>query len=89
VSTPAKTALLTDIKARALESFGKGSEYIDVSADEIRALRDQVSLSQGQLATFCGVGPFVVREWEIGTRRPDNKSAFLLCALKDSLDQFS
>ena len=47
-------------------------------ADSVRALRDQLGMSQRQLAEELGVRQQTVSEWETGVYRPRGASARML-----------
>jgi putative transcriptional regulator len=47
-------------------------------AEEIRALRERVKLSQAVLASVLNTSASAVRKWEIGEKRPSGPSLKLL-----------
>ncbi len=53
----------------------------DLSAEQVRAARDGVRLSQAAFARFLGVGVSLVRAWESGTRSPKGADRRLLADL--------
>lgn len=48
------------------------------SAEQVRALRERLHLSQTQLATRLGVSPNSVSNWELGKGRPGHSSGLSL-----------
>lgn len=50
----------------------------DYSADSIRALRDQLKLSQSVFAAVLNTSVSTVRKWEQGDKRPSGPSLKLL-----------
>lgn len=50
----------------------------DLTAEQVRAARDEVRLSQAAFARFLGVGVSLVRAWEGGTRSPKGADRRLL-----------
>jgi putative transcriptional regulator len=53
----------------------------DYDAEEIRALRDQLQLSQAVLAAVLNTSLSTVRKWEIGEKHPSDPSLKLLYLL--------
>lgn len=55
-----------------------------VTPAEVRAARETLALTQGQLAVVMGLrGPAAVSEWERGVKHPDGRSVRLLHAYLD------
>lgn len=54
----------------------------EYDADSIKALREQLHLSQAMLATLLNTSLSTVKQWEIGLKRPGGTSAKLLDLLK-------
>jgi putative transcriptional regulator len=48
------------------------------SSDRIRALREQLQLSQAVLASVLNTSISTVRKWEVGDKRPSGPSLKLL-----------
>lgn len=53
----------------------------DLTAEQVRAARDGVRLSQAAFARFLGIGVSLVRAWEGGTRSPKGADRRLLADL--------
>jgi putative transcriptional regulator len=51
---------------------------VDVTAAEVRAIRQKMGLSQRQFAPLLGVSMSGLRKWEQGQRRPMGAAATLL-----------
>jgi len=65
-------------------AHARGSEVdvretrVDVTAAEVRAIRQKMGLSQRQFAPLLGVSMSGLRKWEQGQRRPMGAAATLL-----------
>lgn len=45
---------------------------------DVRAIRDQIGMSESELATSMGVKPSTIRDWERGVRTPRGPARALL-----------
>lgn len=52
------------------------------NSDQIRALREQLKLSQTVLASVLNTSPSTIQKWEIGEKRPSGPSLKLLNLLE-------
>lgn len=55
---------------------------VDLSPDEIAALRNREGISQGVFARYLNVRPKLVSEWERGEKKPSGPSLKLLSIVK-------
>ena len=76
---------LAALKQLAQSEASGDLPYPSVDATEIRALRSSLKLSQQEFAGIFPIGQFVIREWEIGTRKPDRTAAFLIQSLAQAI----
>jgi len=53
-----------------------------ISAKEVRQIRQSLKASQALFASYLNVSPNAVRSWEQGTRRPRNAALKLLVIAK-------
>jgi len=54
----------------------------DLSAEEIRAIREHEHASQAVFANYLNVSKNAVSQWERGEKRPDGASLKLLCLVR-------
>jgi transcriptional regulator with XRE-family HTH domain len=47
--------------------------------EQLRAKREEMDLSQGQVAEIAGVSQKTVSRWEVGSSQPDFQSLYKLC----------
>jgi DNA-binding transcriptional regulator YiaG len=70
-------------RAATVRTFRINTEILAPSADEIRAIRSSLGLSQAGFADFLGAGLNTVRSWELGRREPSALARRLLGAIRD------
>ena len=58
------------------------SEVPDLTADEIRAIRDRAGVSQSVFAAYLNVTTNLVSKWERGDKRPSGAAKKLLSIVK-------
>ena len=58
-------------------------EVKNLSAKQIRALRERMNASQGVFARYLNVNPSTVQKWEQGSVRPQNAALRLLNLIND------
>ena len=58
------------------------SKVPDLSADEIRAIRDRAGVSQSVFAAYLNVTTNLVSKWERGDKRPSGAAKKLLSIVK-------
>ena len=84
------------IKRNLFEEIKEGLEAIrdnpdaltrhELSAPDIKAIRDKFQLSQSQMATYLGVKTKTLQNWEQGVRRPTASAQTLLRVLEKEPD---
>lgn len=57
------------------------------SANDVRALRQQLNVSQADFARLVGVDTRTVARWEAGTARPTGAAEAVLVALREKLSK--
>ncbi len=80
--------LFEEIK-EGLEAIRENSDALtrhDLSAPDIRAIREKFQLSQSQMATFLGVKTKTLQNWEQGIRNPTASAQTLLRVLEKEPD---
>jgi DNA-binding transcriptional regulator YiaG len=70
-------------RAATVRTLRINTEIPAPSADEIRAIRSSLGLSQAGFADFLGAGLNTVRSWELGRREPSALARRLLGAIRD------
>ncbi len=70
-------------RAATVRTFRINTGIPAPSADEIRAIRGSLGLSQAGFADFLGAGLNTVRSWELGRREPSALARRLLGAIRD------
>jgi len=58
------------------------TEPVELSARQIRAIREHVGVSQGVFARYLNVPSTLVSQWERGERRPTGTAVKLLSLVK-------
>lgn len=84
----AKRNLFEEIK-EGLEAIRDNSDALtrhDLSAPDIRAIREKFQLSQSQMATYLGVKTKTFQNWEQGVRNPTASAQTLLRVLEKEPD---
>jgi putative transcriptional regulator len=72
------------IDKRTMRDFDKAclTPVQDLSAEEIRAIREHEHASQAVFAYHLNVSKNTVSQWERGEKRPDGASLKLLCLIQ-------
>lgn len=86
-STPRRSSVekIAEVGQKSQEEVNRelGREPIpDLSADEIRRLREGFGLTQGQLAALIGVSDATVTSWETGQTTPNRQNRRKLAAIR-------
>ena len=69
---------------KELDSLGITIPNIQVTGDQIQAIRKQMNLSQSVFAKLLNVSSSSIRQWEQGKRRPTGSTKVLLELLEKS-----
>lgn len=69
---------------KELDSLGIIIPNIQVTGDQIQAIRKQMNLSQSVFAKLLNVSSSSIRQWEQGKRRPSGSTKILLELLEKS-----
>lgn len=69
---------------KELDSLGIEIPKVQFSADQITAIRKEMSLSQTVFAEVLNVSPSAIRQWEQGKREPSGSTKVLLELLQKS-----
>ena len=69
---------------KELDSLGITIPNIQVTGDQIQAIRRQMNLSQSVFAKILNVSSSSIRQWEQGKRRPTGSTKVLLELLEKS-----
>lgn len=78
-----RDASVERIDVRRLAEAGlEPPPLVDMSANDIRALRERHNISQAALAKLLGTGVGAVRQWEQGGRHPAGTALKLLNMLQ-------
>jgi putative transcriptional regulator len=77
----ASVGALDKATMRDLDAFCL-TEVEELSAADIRALREREHVSQGILARHLNVSPKLVSDWESGVKRPSGPSLKLLALVR-------
>lgn len=67
---------------------GKGKSFHLNSGDDIRAIRNNLNLSQASLSALMGISVRTLQEWEQGRRKPTGPACALLRIARDSPEAF-
>lgn len=67
---------------RELKTLGIKIPEVEVSAEEIRKIRESIHLSQAVFAKLLNVSASSVKQWEQGKRTPTGSTKILLELLK-------
>ncbi len=84
----AKRNLFEEIK-EGLEAIRDKPDALtrhDLSAPDIKAIREKFQLSQSQMATYLGVKTKTLQNWEQGVRNPTASAQTLLRVLEKEPD---
>ena len=74
-------------ETKKLTRFKTTRYELPLDADEVKALRKSLDLSQGQFAGLVNASPRSIQGWEQGQRRPDGSTSLLLWLLKQHPEQ--
>ena len=69
---------------KELDSLGIKIPEIQLTTFQIKAIREQMNLSQTVFARLLNVSPSSIRQWEQGKRKPTGSTKVLLELLKKS-----
>lgn len=78
VSDMLKSGLSTSFTEKELNSIGIEVSEVNVTAQEIKEIRETINLSQSVFAKLLNVSVSSVRQWEQGKRTPTGSTKVLL-----------
>ena len=78
------SGIKTAFTKKELDSLGVKIPEIQLTTNQIRAIRNQMKLSQTVFAKLLNVSPSSIRQWEQGKRQPSGSTKVLLELLKKS-----
>lgn len=78
------SGIKTSFTKKELDSLGIKIPEIQLTAFQIKAIREQMNLSQTVFARLLNVSPSSIRQWEQGKRKPTGSTKVLLELLKKS-----
>jgi putative transcriptional regulator len=76
--------LKTSFTKKDFDELGVEFSEIEISSNDIRAIRRKTKLSQAVFAKLLNVSPSSVRQWEQGKRTPTGSTKVLLDLLEKS-----
>ena len=68
----------TSLSEKDLKLLGIEQKPVSVTADDVKAIRQEAKLSQSVFAKLLNVSPSSVRQWEQGLRNPSGSAKVLL-----------
>lgn len=74
----------TSFTQKELRSLGIKIPEVQMETHQIKAIREQMNLSQAVFAKLLNVSPSSIRQWEQGRRKPTGPTKVLLELLKKS-----
>lgn len=69
---------------RDFDELGYDFEEVEITSEDIKAIREKTRLSQAVFAKLLNVSPSSVRQWEQGKRIPTGSTKVLLDLLNKS-----
>ena len=72
------SGIKTSFTKRELDSLGIKIPEIQLTTYQIKAIREQMNLSQTVFAMLLNVSPSSIRHWEQGKRKPTGSTKVLL-----------
>lgn len=77
-------SIKTGLEQTISHSKGKFSKVVvhEMSAVDVKAVRDNVGMTQREFAASFGINLGTLRHWERGDRQPHGPARVLLCSLK-------
>ena len=78
------SGIKTSFTKRELDSLGIKIPEIQLTTYQIKAIREQMNLSQTVFAMLLNVSPSSIRHWEQGKRKPTGSTKVLLELLEKS-----
>ena len=78
------SGLKTSFTEKELNSLGVTIPEVQLSTNQIKEIRENLSLSQTVFAKLLNVSPSSIRQWEQGKRQPTGATQVLLDLLKRS-----
>ena len=78
------SGIKTSFTKRELDSLGIKIPEIQLTTYQIKAIREQMNLSQTVFARLLNVSPSSIRQWEQGKRKPTGSTKVLLELLEKS-----
>jgi len=78
------SGIKTSFTKKELDSLGIKIPEIQLTTFQIKAIREQMNLSQTVFARLLNVSPSSIRQWEQGKRKPTGSTKVLLELLKKS-----
>ena len=78
------SGIKTSFTKKELDSLGIKIPEIQLTTDQIKAIREQMKLSQTVFAGLLNVSPSSIRQWEQGKRKPTGSTKVLLELLEKS-----
>ena len=72
------SGIKTSFTKRELDSLGIKIPKIQLTTYQIKAIREQMNLSQTVFARLLNVSPSSIRQWEQGKRKPTGSTKVLL-----------
>lgn len=74
----------TSFTKKELDALGIKIPEVQLTTHQIKAIREQMRLSQTVFAKLLNVSPSSIRQWEQGKRKPTGATKVLLELLKKS-----
>ena len=78
------SGIKTSFTKKELDSLGIKIPEIQLTTFQIKAIREQMNLSQTVFARLLNVSPSSIRQWEQGKRKPTGSTKVLLELLEKS-----
>ena len=78
------SGLKTSFTEKELNSLGVTIPEVQLTTNQIKEIRENLSLSQTVFAKLLNVSPSSIRQWEQGKRHPTGAAQVLLDLLKRS-----
>ncbi len=78
------SGIKTSFTKKELDSFGIKIPEIQLTTYQIKAIREQMNLSQTVFAKLLNVSPSSIQQWEQGKRKPAGPTKVLLELLEKS-----
>ncbi len=83
VSRPLPFWTYSEKHLRIFQNRAYRKDHEHLSSEEIQALREELALTQAELAEFLKLGPNTISRWETGRLAQSASMDVLLCLIRD------